>query len=368
MTEADKIALLALDIDGVLTDGRVLYAQDGREQKLLSFRDIDAVSEAARRGLKLALITGEDNDWVEAVSRRLKVAHVVRGAKDKLAAVRGLSEKLDVPLEAICYVGDSDRDAPALAAVGLGVAPADATAPAKAAAHLVLKSGGGRGAIREVLEHVLKQAPPPKQEKDSQATATLDSARAVGYIKDIVEESIAIQRRVGEQLAPSIVKAAEIMLSSLRDGHKLLIFGNGGSAADAQHLAAELVGRFEQERKAVPALALTTDTSILTAIANDYGYETVFARQIEALGRAGDIAVAISTSGDSPSVLEGVRTAEKKGIKTIGLTGQKGGALAKLADLCLQAPSSSTARIQEAHALIIHLLCGLVEANLRYNL
>lgn len=144
----------------------------------------------------------------------------------------------------------------------------------------------------------------------------------------------------------------------------MLFFGNGGSAADAQHLAAEFVGRFVRERNGLAAIALTTDSSILTAVGNDYGFDQIFARQIQALTRPGDVAVAISTSGNSPNILEGVRAARKANAKTIGLSGRDGGALAKEADLAITIASSNTARIQECHIAIGHLFCELTDEGL----
>jgi D-sedoheptulose 7-phosphate isomerase len=360
---------LALDIDGVLTDGRVLYTSDGQEQKFVSFRDIDAIFEARRCGLQIALITGENTPWVEFISRRLQVEHTIRGAKDKLDAVRNLAQQLQVPLTAICYVGDSDRDAPALAAVGLGVAPTNATARAKASARLVLRSAGGDGAVQEALACILEQKGSfqnlrQRGEDTAVVLGGLDLHVSIQRVQHIIAESVMVQQAVSEQLAPVIAKAANVIAAAIRNGHKLLIFGNGGSAADAQHMAAELVGRFEMERVPFAAMALTTDTSVLTALVNDYTREVMFARQIEGIGQHGDVAVAISTSGNSSNVLEGVYAAQRLDMQTISLTGRTGGKLADLVDLCLCVPSGNTARIQEAHGLIIHLLCGLVEANI----
>ena len=366
MVETDPITVLALDIDGVLTDGRVLYTSDGQEQKSISFRDIDAIFEARRRGLRIALITGEDTSWVEFISCRLQVEHTIRGAKDKLEAVHSLAQQLQLPLAAMCYVGDSDRDAPALAAVGLGLAPANATTRAKAAARLALRSAGGDGAVHEALGYILEQRRssqnlPQRREGTTTVLGGLDLHSSVQRIQHIVAENTAVQQAVAEQLAPAIAKAADVIAAAINNGHKLLIFGNGGSAADAQHMAAELVGRFERERTPFAAIALTTDTSILTALANDYGREIIFARQVEAIGRCGDVAIAISTSGNSRNVLEGVHAARRLDIQTIGMTGRTGGNLTGLVDLCLCVPSDNTARVQEAHGLIIHLLCSLVE-------
>jgi D-sedoheptulose 7-phosphate isomerase len=150
----------------------------------------------------------------------------------------------------------------------------------------------------------------------------------------------------------------------LRAGGKILLCGNGGSASDSQHIAAELVGRFVADRTPLPAIALSTDTSALTAIANDYGYREVFARQVQALGRAGDCLIGISTSGNSDNVLAAVRTAKALGIRTIGLTGRGGGALAQECEIALVVPSDVTARIQEAHIFIGHILCEQIETDL----
>jgi D-sedoheptulose 7-phosphate isomerase len=147
----------------------------------------------------------------------------------------------------------------------------------------------------------------------------------------------------------------------LRNGNKILLAGNGGSAADCQHLAGELVSRFHYDRPGLPAVALTTDTSILTAIGNDYGYEYLFARQIEALANSGDVFFAISTSGSSPNILQALQTAREKGVATVGLTGRSGGEMPALCEHCLCVPADSTPRIQEGHILVGHIICCLIE-------
>jgi D-sedoheptulose 7-phosphate isomerase len=176
-----------------------------------------------------------------------------------------------------------------------------------------------------------------------------------------IQESIAVKEKLLDGIADAIAEIASVILHTLRGGNKVLLFGNGGSAADAQHIAAELVGRYQTDRKALPAIALTTDTSILTAVGNDYGFEEIFARQISALGAAGDVALAISTSGNSPNVLAGLRAAKRVGMKTIGFTGGNGGAMKELVDHCLLVPSEKTARIQEAHILAGHIITFVVE-------
>ncbi len=166
---------------------------------------------------------------------------------------------------------------------------------------------------------------------------------------------------VAGELPGTIARAAELLVRSLSSGGKLLIMGNGGSAADAQHFAAELVGRFRRERKGLPALALTTDSSILTAVGNDYGFDTVYSRQVEALARPGDAVLGISTSGRSVNVVQALAAARQAGCVTLALTGGDGGALQELADLAIVVPSEQTPFIQEAHVTIIHILCDLIE-------
>lgn len=166
-----------------------------------------------------------------------------------------------------------------------------------------------------------------------------------------------------EVCGSSILRTASYIVDALEKGKKIIFLGNGGSAADAQHLAAELVGRFTRERKGLPAIALTTDSSILTAIANDYGYEQVFSRQIEALAEQGDVVVGISTSGNSPNVLKAMQSAANKGCVLVGFSSKFGGKLLENTDLCVMVPSSVTARIQEMHILIGHIVCDIVEEN-----
>ena len=165
-------------------------------------------------------------------------------------------------------------------------------------------------------------------------------------------------------IVPQIAELAERCCAALRANNKIMLAGNGGSAADAQHLAGELVGRFYYDRPALPAIALTTDSSILTAIANDYDYEYVFARQIEALGSAGDVLIALSTSGRSKNIIRALETAAQKGITTVGMTGASGGEMKQLCSFCIQIPATETPRVQEGHEIVGHILCGLIEHHL----
>ena len=184
-------------------------------------------------------------------------------------------------------------------------------------------------------------------------------------MRDKIQEKLLESIQVKEELIHScigrIVEIVECIIECLKRGGKIILFGNGGSAADSQHLAAEFVGRFKKDRRALSAVALTTDTSIFTSLANDYGYEVIFAKQIEALGNKGDVAIGISTSGKAKNVVMGIKQAKDMGLQTVALTGGDGGILAKVANTSLIVPSKITARIQEAHITIGHIICELAE-------
>jgi len=182
-------------------------------------------------------------------------------------------------------------------------------------------------------------------------------------VTELIQASIATKQSLlrSPEVVLTVAKVSEILVNALKQGNKALLFGNGGSAADAQHIAAELVGRFAFDRPALPALALSVNSSCVTAIGNDYGFDRVFSRQLEALARPGDIAIAISTSGNSTNVLHAISTARKIGLKTIGLTGRSGGNLRNAVDYCICVPSNETPRIQECHILVGHIISELVE-------
>jgi D-sedoheptulose 7-phosphate isomerase len=182
-------------------------------------------------------------------------------------------------------------------------------------------------------------------------------------VSSLIQASIAVKQKLFEdvQLVASVAAVSKLIVNALLEGHKILLCGNGGSAADAQHIAAELVGRFAFDRPALPALSLSVNTSCVTAIGNDYGFDLVFSRQIEALGQKGDVVIGISTSGNSTNVLQAMSTSKGLGLRTVALTGSTGGKLKNEVDLCLCAPSNDTPRIQECHILMGHIICELVE-------
>jgi D-sedoheptulose 7-phosphate isomerase len=186
------------------------------------------------------------------------------------------------------------------------------------------------------------------------------------HVSQSIEASITVKKRLlsSPELVSTVAKVSEILVDSIEQGNKVLLFGNGGSAGDAQHIAAEFVGRFAFDRPALPALALSVNTSCITAIGNDYGFDLIFSRQLEALGRAGDVAIGISTSGNSHNVLRAVSVAKDLGLHTVGLTGCTGQQLKNAVDHCICVPSNETPRIQECHILIGHIISELVEQTL----
>ncbi len=188
------------------------------------------------------------------------------------------------------------------------------------------------------------------------------------YIKKEIEsslnESISIKTELLSNSVESVIQIANILIEAFKQGHSLYLMGNGGSAADAQHISGELVGRFKKNRKALPALAFTTDTSVLTAIANDFGYDQCFERQVDAFVKDGDVVIGLSTSGNSSSIINATLLAKKRGAKTIAFTGKGGGKLKDDVDVCLEIPSTDTARIQECHITIGHILCSIIEKEL----
>lgn len=206
----------------------------------------------------------------------------------------------------------------------------------------------------------LSPAPPTPSPTPSEKL-TAQRAEMHATITALAQASLSAKQHFFAEQSDRVAQAAQLIIQAMRDGHKLFLFGNGGSAADAQHIAAELAFRMGRDRRALPALALTTDTSLLTAIGNDLSFDYIFARQIKALGQAGDVAFALSTSGNSPNVVAAVKQARAQGLVTIGLTGGTGGALAALVDLVLIVPHTDTPRIQEVHITASHIICQLIE-------
>ncbi|MCM1231537.1 MAG: SIS domain-containing protein [Butyrivibrio sp.] len=343
------IELIVLDIDGVITDGTVIVDFTGHEQKQINLKDIDAIFELHRRGYKLAAITGEDTEIVNYFERRFPWEYFYRGSKTKRDTLQQIEALAEIGRENICYVGDGKYDVEPLAYAGLGLCPANAIDKAKHAADMILQNDSGKGCLWELVT-ILEQY------------NSENSPQNYFYRRLAEHEDIFKKMASNQVLTDTVMGIAEEILKLLKRGGQVFLCGNGGSAADAQHIATEFISRFYRERPAMNAEALTVNTSTLTAIGNDYSYERVFARQLEAKAKQGDILIGISTSGRSKNVLEALRYAGKNGIKPVMLMGdQDVPELNELCDYVVKVPSRITPRIQEAHIFIGHTIAEYVE-------
>jgi D-sedoheptulose 7-phosphate isomerase len=345
------LTTVIFDIDGVLTDGNVYIDPAGNETKRIAYDDIDAIFELKRRGLKIGFVSGEDGGFSSYVKKRFDPDFFIAGCKDKLTWFKGLEETKTVVRNEVCFVGDSLKDTELLEYIPLSYAPADVDPLVKSRATIITNANRGNGVVREVVYSVLAQNSQRNRETDPVIFSSIDDHLA-----------LITSLRDDDELIRKTNDAALLITESLRRGGRLLICGNGGSAADSQHLATELVSRFYLERKALDAEALTINTSSLTAIANDYEFDRVFSRQVEAKGRAGDVLLGISTSGNSSNVIQAINSAKSIGMATIAMTGSNSlSTMARIADVWIGVPSSDTPRIQEAHILIGHILCQIIE-------
>lgn len=338
-----------MDIDGVITDGSVIVDMQGKEQKKLNLKDIDAIYELHNEGYKLAAITGENTSIVDYFKQRFPWDYFFQNNKTKKATLQEIAHMEEVDMEEVCYVGDGKYDVESLEAAGLGICPADAIDRAKQAADIILQNSGGQGCLWELIAIL--------RERNEQDIPENYFCRRLSEHEKVFKMIASDQKLMG-----TVMLVADDIVDLMKHGGQLLLCGNGGSAADAQHIAAEFVSRFFKERKGLPAEALSTNTSILTAIGNDYSYERVFARQVEARGKTGDILIGISTSGKSKNVLEALRYAHSNGMHTVMLMGDYTNfELQDICDYVIKVPSKITPRIQEAHIFIGHTIAEYVE-------
>lgn len=344
------IRVVITDIDGVLTDGKTMLCDGAEINKRICFKDLDTVSLLRERGIKFGVISGESDEFTNLINQKMCPDYFFSGCKDKREKLEDISNKEGLALSSICYIGDGKYDIEAIKAAGIGTCPLDAIEEVKQASDIILDRKGGDGCLAAVFSLLFG-------EEDT----------AFDVEKDIVLKNFFKHKRIVESIISDdslqniIYVIAETISKSLKQGGQLLLCGNGGSAADAQHLATELVSRFYCERIALNAEALTVNTSTLTAVGNDYSFDRVFARQVEAKGKPGDVLIGLSTSGESKNVIEAMKSAKQLNMKTIAFTGRKKSSLKSLADITLLVPTEDTPRIQEMHIMIGHIICELVE-------
>ena len=341
------IKIVIFDIDGVLTDGTITINEDGYEQKKISLKDIDAIFELKSKGFKIAAITGEKTNIVNYFENRFPWDYFFKGKKNKIEAIHEIEHISGINKDEICYIGDGKYDAEPIRYVGLGICPDDAVDRAKNASDIVLSNKGGQGCVWELI-------------------SILDNYNNENnyFYKRLEEHNNVFKHMASDiKLMNDVMKIGNDIVKLLKNGSQIFLCGNGGSAADAQHIATEFVSRFYKERKALNAEALTVNTSSLTAIGNDYDFNKVFTRQLEAKSRKGDILIGISTSGKSKNVVDALKYAKENGIMTCMLMGDhKNDELVDICDYIIKVPSKVTPRIQEAHIFIGHLIAEYVES------
>ncbi len=355
------LKMLVFDIDGVISDGKRYTDGKQLDLKTVHMRDMDAIVLLSKNGYKVGCISGEDNEFSRQFSKINEIDFVRLGCKDKESALHEIENMYHIDADEICYIGDGKYDIPALQLAGLAICPSDAIKEVKDISDIILKCRGGEGCLAECYS-ILK-----KSEKRSRDIIEL-TENSLEQFKTRVKEHQSLVEEVLEDKVyfPAVNQAIGMIVESYRKEGQIYLCGNGGSAADAQHLAAELVGRFYLERKAWGAEALTTNTSIITALANDYDYSLIFARQIEAKARRGDILIGITTSGTSENICNAFKKARDIGVKTILMTGEISEHLEILGytDCLLSVPSKDTPQIQEIHIMTGHLICQFVEQQL----
>lgn len=346
------IKLVVFDIDGVITDGTVIVDFEGREQKQVNLKDIDAIYELHRSGYKLAAITGENTQIVSYFKQRFPWDYFYQGIKAKAETIKHLEAEMGICAENICYVGDGKYDVEPLKYVGLGVCPADAIDRVKNAADIVLQNNGGKGCLWELISILEKYN---------------DASCSEYYFYQRLEEHTNIFKKLASDrtLMSCVMQVGDEIINIFQNNGGIYLCGNGGSAADAQHIATEFISRFYKERPGLNAEALSVNTSTLTAIGNDYSFERVFARQLEAKAQKGDMLIGISTSGSSKNVMEALHYAKHNGIVSVLLMGDfQHPQLEEKADYIIRVPSKITPRIQEAHIFIGHVIAEYVEYRL----
>lgn len=350
-----NVKAVVFDIDGVITDGKK-YLCGKEETKSVALKDLDAIHMLKEEGYIVGAITGENTKFAQRLKEELQLNFFVLGCKQKWDELQEIIKNYNISKSEVCYIGDGKYDMEALGQAGLSVCPSDAIYEVKELSKHVLKTPGGEGCIAEVYT-MLHNTIKAKGENGYGVTIMQRMNEHLNILQKIVCD--------GERIE-IFSKIIDEAVRCYQRGGKLMLCGNGGSAADAQHLATELVSKFYKEREALPAVALNVNTSTITAIANDYQYDKVFSRQVEAFGKEGDVLLGISTSGKAKNVIEAFKMGEKKGIRTILFTGdlEADSEIMNYANIVFRVPSKDTPRIQEMHILLGHILCEEIERSI----
>lgn len=351
---------IVFDIDGVLTDGTVWIGNNEKEYKRMNFKDIDAIYELTRLGCKIAALTAEKDDFSQWVRNRFPWDVFEDGVSNKAEHLNMMRSNYQIPKGNLVYIGDGKRDISAFLCADIKICPKDAIGDIQEQADIVLSKSAGTGALWEIVRWMQRN----KNKTSDTSVLPATYFHNAPLLFDTIEQRKAVlsQLQNDTELANKICTVGMRISLALQQKNKVLLFGNGGSAADAQHIAAEFVGRFLVEREPWNVIALTTNTSILTAIGNDYSFNQIFARQITALADTGDVVIGLSTSGTSDNVLRALDAARNQGAYSVLLTGQ--GCTSSTADITISVPSFHTPIIQEMHMLIGHFWADNAEKSI----
>jgi D-sedoheptulose 7-phosphate isomerase len=352
----EDVDLIVYDFDGVMTDNRVYLDQEGVESVICNRADGLGIDMLRCAGISQIIVSTETNRVVLARARKLGL-EALHGVADKRKALLDFCASHDYDPGRVVYVGNDLNDLEAMQTVGYPVSPADAHAVVRDVSCVVTSAAGGEGVVRELADALLRG-------RDDLPDTRLDEpARLGAQIREELADAARLRMAMVEdaQVVGRVDAIARVMAECLLSGGKVIFAGNGGSFADAQHLAAEFVGRFLRERPPLASLCLGTNPSTVTAVGNDYCFDDIFVRELRALGRKEDVLVALSTSGNSKNVIAAIEIAREIGLRVFALLGKGGGRIAKLVP-SIVVPSDHTARIQEMHITIGHILCGLVDS------
>ena len=349
--------LIVFDIDGVITDGSLLFDVVNTQLKKIQFKDLDSFNEIKKLNIDTMILSSEENSMTEYIKNKFMPTFFFSGIAEKYDFLDNFVKNNNIDFENIIYVGDGKKDLACMKKVGFSICPRDAISDIKEISKVVLKSTGGNGVICEVYD-IIRNNYCKNSNVGINDVKNNDFALMLNDYKTILDDLLD-----NKEFLNSVNYCVDLVWQTLQNNNKLLSCGNGGSACESQHLVSELIGRYNGERKSLPAIDLCSGESVITCIGNDYNFDLLFNRQIEALGEKNDLLFAFSTSGSSNNIINALKYAKINGLKTILLTSDKCSDIE--CDCLIKVPNKTTARIQEIHLMIIHYICEYIEKKMK---